>query len=120
MERNNSQISNKNMLQRIVKTECGCRLCKCGDNNCEFAADFFDTDGTPTAAFGNDEDLLQNQNLEAAQDYTEYAMRVGMSGDGRVVPEIDVSVLNGEPVYSNTASYRMISTDDTDVDSSKS
>lgn len=114
------EVNNKEMLDKIVKTECGCRPCKCGDGECEFAADFFEPDGTPTQAFANDEDLIQEQNLEAAEDYSDYAMRVGMGGDGRVVPEDDVSVINGESIYHNTADYRMISTDDGAIDASKS
>lgn len=113
------KIGNKEMLEKIVKTECGCRPCKCGDSKCEFAADFFDENGVPTLAFGADEDLIENQNLEAAEDYSDYAMRTGLSGDGRILPE-DAAVQNGQPMYHNTASYRMIDPDDSSIDACKS
>lgn len=50
-----NEMEEKEMtLAEIAKHECGCR---CGQADCEFAADFFTPQGTPTAEFGADEDL---------------------------------------------------------------
>ena len=108
MEENNNFDGEE--LEEIVRRECGRRMCKCGDCDCEYGTDFFNEDGTPTSAFGKDQDLKREQQLEAAADYSDYANRVGT----------DEITENGEIKYRNTAEYRMIDPDGESVDSSKS
>lgn len=103
----------EDMLKKITEKECSKRLCKCGERGCEFAADFFDADGNPTLEFGEDEDLIESQNLEAAQDYSDYSERVGAD-------EEDLSCKNGESKYRYTATYKMIDPDCDSADCGKS
>ena len=107
----NENKENKSELENIVEHNCGKRLCKCGSGDCEYAADFFDENGHPTEEFGQDDDLLENQNLEAAEDFSEYAERTGNS---------KAATENGEIKYRNTARYKMIDPSDDSADSSKS
>ena len=108
--------TNENEFEKITERECGRRLCKCGDSNCDFAADFFDENGAPTVDFGNDEDLIEKQNLEAAEDFSDYARRCGMIG----AYQYDGIVENGEALYHDTATYKMIDPSDESADSGKS
>lgn len=103
-------------FEDVVVNECGRRLCKCGKSGCEFATDFFDENGHPTVAFGNDEDLIANANLEAAEDFAGYARRVGMLGGY----DYDGIAENGEALYHNTATYRMIDPSNESADAGKS
>lgn len=104
---NNNNSDREKILEKITRKECGCRRCKCGKEDCEFAADFFGCDGNPTAQFGEDADLIEEQQLEAALDYSDYAERTGITE-------------NGESVYRNTAEYRMIDPSGESADASKS
>lgn len=106
----------ENELKNITEHECGRRLCKCGEKDCEFAADFFDEDGTPITDFANDEDLLEKQNLEAAEDFSEYARRCGMIS----AYWYDGIADNGEAIYHDTATYKMIDPSDDSADAGKS
>ena len=123
-------------LEEIAVHECGCR---CGAKGCEFAADFFNAQGEPTAEFGQDEDLLQEAEFSvkpvenaygraAVEEYADEWLRQGEFAENAVTEaeadaefgdEVhltgDMSVNEG-PVtddirYRNTADYRMIDPD---------
>lgn len=116
-DRNDRNDEEKNSeLKEITERECGRRLCKCGEKDCEFAADFFDENGAPTVEFGDDEDLIEKQNLEAAEDFSAYARRCGMIG----AYQYDGVAESGEALYHDTATYKMIDPSDGSADSGKS
>ena len=100
----------------VAANECGKRLCKCGSKHCEFATDFFDESGNLSSDFASVEDLIEKANLEAAEDYSDYARRVGLLG----AYHYDGVAENGEALYHNTATYRMIDPDDGCADTGKS
>lgn len=118
MDENKNMTENEKeeVLTDITKHICGKRLCKCGKDDCEFAADFFDENGKPAARLGTDDDLLENDNLEAAEDFSDYARRCGMLG----AYDYDGVCENGEAIYHNTAQYRMIDPSGESVDAGKS
>lgn len=112
-------------LEEIATRECGCR---CGVEGCEFAADFFNDRGTPSAEFGQDEDLLNADaemfsvtavdNAYGRAAVEEYADAVNAYAERKNTAEFgDDMPVNEGPVtddieYRHTAEYTMIDPDD--------
>ena len=59
---------------------------------------------------------MEKQNLEAAEDYSEYARRCGMIS----AYWYDGIADNGEAIYHDTATYKMIDPSDDSADAGKS